>query len=115
VTSGQDKGFISQHSIAEIYAGLTRVPVQPRIHPAEAKRSIIDNIVPHFEIVPIRPEHYMQALEVVGDAGWIGGKIYDALLLACAAGCDVERIYTFNLADFRQLAPAALQEKICVP
>jgi len=38
-------------------------------------------------------------------------KIYDALLIRCAAKC-VERIYTFNLGDFKQLAPADLQEKI---
>jgi predicted nucleic acid-binding protein len=68
---------MSLHSIAEVYAALTRLPVQPRIHP--------------------------------------GAKIYDALLLRCAARCAVERIYTFNLGDFKQLAPAGLEEKICVP
>jgi hypothetical protein len=47
--------------------------------------------------------------------GWIGAKIYDALLLRCAARCAAERIYTFNLGDFKQLAPAGLQEKICAP
>jgi predicted nucleic acid-binding protein len=47
--------------------------------------------------------------------GWIGAKIYDALLLRCAGKCGAERIYTFNLADFRQLAPAGLQGKLCAP
>ena len=33
---------MSAHSIVEVYAVLTRLPVQPRIHPAEAVRIITD-------------------------------------------------------------------------
>jgi hypothetical protein len=47
--------------------------------------------------------------------GWAGAKIYDALLLRAAAKHPVARIYTFNLSDFQQLAPAHLREKICTP
>ena len=106
---------MSVHSIAEVYASLTRLPVQPRIHPVEAVRIVTDNILPHFEVVPIGQEDYLEALNMVGSGGWSGAKIYDALLLSCAARCPVERIYTFNLGDFRQLAPAGLQGKICAP
>ena len=49
------------------------------------------------------------------DSGWAGAKIYDALLLACAERSGAERIYTFNLGDFRGLAPAELQARICSP
>ncbi len=115
VAAGQDKGFMSSHSIAEVYSALTRVPVRPRIHPAEAARIVTENIIPHFAIVPIRKVDYMGALEAAAEGGWVGGKIYDALVLSCAARCAVERIYTFNLADFRLLAPAALQERIAAP
>lgn len=115
VARGQDKGFIGAHSIAEVYAVLTRLPVQPRVHPVEAARIIIENILTHFEVVTVDQEDYLEALETVANAGWIGAKIYDALLLRCAAKCEAERIYTFNLEDFRQLAPATLQEKICSP
>jgi predicted nucleic acid-binding protein len=104
---------MSAHSIAEVYASLTRLPVQPRIHPVEAVRIISDNILPHFEAVPIGKKDYVEALRVVG--GWSGAKIYDALLMGCAAKCGADRIYTFNLADFRLLAPAGLQEKVCTP
>ena len=103
------------HSIAEVYASLTRLPVQPRIHPLEAVRIVTDNILAHFEVVPIGKEDYMEALNTVGSGGWSGAKIYDALLLRCAARCTVERIYTFNLGDFKQLAPTSLQGMICAP
>ena len=115
VASGQDIGFISVHSIAEVYAALTRLPVNPRIHPVEAARIVTDNLMPHFKAVPIDKEDYMEALRVVRDGGWVGAKIYDALILRCAAKSNVDRIYTFNLRDFMLLAPQALQSKICSP
>lgn len=64
---------------------------------------------------PASQAEYLQALAWVRDGGWSGPKIYDALLLACAAQCPVQRIYTFNLSDFQLLAPATLPEKICAP
>lgn len=36
---------------------------------------------------------------MMASGGWSGAKIYDALLLRCAARCAVERIYTFHLGD----------------
>ena len=115
VAAGQDKGFIGQHSIAEVYAALTRLPVQPRIHPAEAARIVAGNILPHFEVVSLGKEDYLEAINTMVSGGWIGAKTYDALLLRCASRCAVERIYRFNLGDFKHLAPAGLREKICAP
>ena len=115
VATGQDKGFMSMHSIAEVYAVLTRVPVQPRIHPVEAARIVTENILPHFEVVSLGKDDNLEVLNTMGSGGWIGAKMYDALLLRCAATCASERIYTFNLGDFRQLAPADQQGKICAP
>ncbi len=115
VAAGHDKGFMGVHSIAEVYASLTRLPVQPRIHPLEAVRIVTDNILAHFEVVFMDKEDYLAALSTVGNGAWSGAKIYDALLLRCAAKCMPERIYTFNLGDFKQLAPAALQGLICAP
>ena len=106
---------MSLHSIAEMFAALTRLPVQPRIHPIDAARIVTENILPHFEAVPIGKEDYLDALNTMASSGWTGAKIYDALLLRCASRRAVERIYTFNLGDFRQLAPAGLAEKICAP
>ncbi|HLI30692.1 MAG TPA: PIN domain-containing protein [Terriglobia bacterium] len=115
VATGQDAGFISTHSIAELYAALTRLPVEPRIHPMEAARIVTENVVPHFEAVPVDKEDYLEAMNTVTNGGWSGAKIYDALLLRCAAKCNVDRIYTFNLGDFKLLAPENLHGKLCAP
>jgi predicted nucleic acid-binding protein len=115
VVVGKDQGFLSQHSVAEMYAALTRMPVQPRIHPLEAARMIHENILQHFQTVSIVKEDYLEALTMVSSAGWPGAKIYDALLLVCAEKCPAQRIYTFKLMDFKQLAPSRLHNKICAP
>ena len=115
VAARQDKGFMGLHSIAEVFAALTRLPVQPHIHPVEAARIVTDNILPHFEVISLGKRDYLGALNTMASGGWVGAKIYDALLLHCAARHAVERFYTFNLGDLKQLAPAGLQEKICAP
>ena len=115
VATGQDKGFIGLHSIAEVFAVLTRLPVRPRIHPIEAARLVTENILPRFEVVSLGKEEYLVALQEMASGGWLGAKIYDALLLRCAAKCPVERIYTFHPGDLQPFAPIGLQRKICAP
>ena len=115
VAKGDDNGFIGVHSIAKTYAALTRLPVVPGIHPSEAGRIIHENILKHFVLVAAGEAEYLYALAAVHDNGWFGAKIYDALLLACAIRAGAERIYTSNLGDFRGLAPAELQARICAP
>jgi predicted nucleic acid-binding protein len=115
VAAGKDKGFMSAHSIAEVYAALTRLPVHPRIHPTEAARIVVENILPCFDVVPITKRDYLAVLKSMGDEGFPGAKIYDALLLRCASNCEPDWVYTFNLADFRQLASPLLQHRICAP
>ena len=115
VARAEERGFVGAHSIAEVFAALTRLPVQPRVHPAEAMRIVVDNILPHFEIVSLGVDDYVATLGQTASGGWIGAKIYDALLVRCAAKCEAERVYTLNVTDFRRLASPALQSKICSP
>lgn len=115
VAAGKDKGFMSQHSIAEMYAALTRMPVIPRIHPLEAASIIRENILQNLTVVEIDKEDYLAAVEMVSQSGWPGAKIYDALLLRSAEKCPAQRIYTFNVKDFLAMSPSRLQHKICAP
>lgn len=114
VASGKESGIISAHSVAEIFSALTSVPVMPRILPVEARDIIATNIKRHFHLVAITSEMYEKAVEICVGRGIGGGKVYDALLLECARQAKVDRIYTFNLHDFRQLAPD-LAEIISAP
>ena len=115
VAMGKDQGFVGAHSIAETYAALTRVPVVPRIHPSEAGRIVRDNVLRVCSVVPADSAQYLEALATVQEKGLPGAKIYDALLLACAARSGAERVYTFNLGDFRELASIDMQARIAAP
>ena len=115
VAMGKDQGFVGAHSIAETYAALTRVPVVPRIHPSEAARIVRDNVLRICSVVPADAAQYLEALATVQEKGLPGAKIYDALLLACAARSGAERVYTFNLSDFRELASVDMQARIAAP
>ncbi|MFN0100504.1 MAG: type II toxin-antitoxin system VapC family toxin [Bryobacteraceae bacterium] len=115
VKSGVIRGFISTHALAEYYSVLTRAPFIPRIHPADAGRSLEENILPYFELVAISAGDYKTVLRSCANAGFVGGIIFDALHLHCAIKAKCERIYTFNVKDFRALAPKELEHKITAP
>ena len=108
-------GFISTHGLAEFYAVITRIPVDPRVHPVEAGRLIDEDILRYFELIALSGSDYKSVVRSTASAGLSGGVIYDALHLHAAqkAGCD--RVYTHNVKDFRALAPANLIGKITAP
>jgi predicted nucleic acid-binding protein len=108
------RGWMSQHAVAETYAILTSAPLVPRIHPGEALTIIRDNLLPFISIVPLTPEDYREAIAQMAEAGWRSGKIYDALHLRCASKQPIDRICTFNVKEFQQLAPA-VKDKIGLP
>ena len=115
VKEGAYEGCISTHGLAEFYSVLTRAPFTPRVHPAEVGRILDDNILPYFELISLSAGDYKAVLRSSTNAGLIGGVVFDALHLHSAqkAGCD--RIYTFNVKDFRSLATADLADKVAAP
>jgi predicted nucleic acid-binding protein len=108
-------GFTSAHSLTEVYSVLTRTPFKPQIYPSEAWQIIERMILPHMELVTLTAKEYKEVVRDCSSSGWAGGRIHDAIHLRCAqkAGCD--RIYTFNVKDFRLLASAELIDKISAP
>lgn len=114
VAAGEDTGVISAHSIAETFSALTSVPVVPRVLPPEARDIIAVNIRAHFQLVDVAPHMYDDAVKTCVMHGYGGGRVYDAVLLGCARQCGAERIYTFNIRDFRRLAPD-LADRIVAP
>ena len=56
-------------------------------------------------LIPLEEADYSAALQQAAERGIAGGRIYDALLLQCAAKAGAEIIYTWNVGDFQRLAP----------
>lgn len=114
VRTQEHQGWISQHTVAEVYATLTALPVHPRIYPSLALRILEDNVLPYCQVVTLDPGDYRVVIRDLAAKDWRSGKIFDALHLHCAKKQPIDRIYTFNVRDFRQLAPE-LQDKIAAP
>jgi predicted nucleic acid-binding protein len=107
--SGKMKNYTSGHGLSEAYSVLTRTPFRPAVYPAEAWKILHENILPYFQLVTITPQMYIETIRECADRGWIGGRVYDAIHLRCAREADCERIYTFNVRHFQQLAPDLAQ------
>jgi predicted nucleic acid-binding protein len=50
-------------------------------------------------------EEYLNTIRELADHSFGGGRVYDALLLACARKSQAETIYTWDEKHFRQIAP----------
>ena len=114
IHEGKTDGFVSAHSILETYAILTRLPRLPRISTMQASTLVADNIVKHFSVVALTGKEYSELSLKLGQNNIVGGRAYDMLHLACAEKCGADRIYTFNVRDFAQLA-GHLANRITAP
>jgi predicted nucleic acid-binding protein len=115
VRAKTDAGFVAAHSLAEAYAVLTRLPGANYVAPAAAWQLISENIIQHFSIAALAARDYSEVLERAAYGGVEGGRVYDALLLAAAAKSGAERIYTFNIGHFQNLADEDLRRRIVAP
>lgn len=105
VREGKETGFISTHSLAELYSTLTTYPIQPRISPQEAQQLIGQNILDIFEIITLSEQDYLSVIQHLSESNIIGGVIYDALILKAAIKANVDCIVTLNEKDFKRVYP----------
>lgn len=96
--------FISPHSLAEVYAVLTRTPFRPPVSAAAAWEAISRDILAHTTVVPLLPDDYKSVLESNARAGVIGGATYDTLIICAARKAGVDHLVTLNVKHFRRLA-----------
>jgi len=108
-------GCMSAHGLVEIYAVLTRTPFVPAIYPSEAWQILEVSILPHIEIVVLSAAEYQDLVRQCAAEGQVGGRVYDVIHLRCAQKAACDRLYTFNVEDFRALAPGEIRERICAP
>ena len=105
VKEGTDTGLVAAHSLAELYAVLTTLPVRPRISPALAQRLIKHNVLNVFEAVFLSDKDYVAVIDNLSGLGIIGGATCDALILHAASKAGVDQIVTLNEKDFHRVGP----------
>jgi predicted nucleic acid-binding protein len=92
------------HTFAELYSSLTALPLRPRISPDQAAL-FIQEVRERLTPVELNSSEYFTTIREAAARGLASGKIYDALLLACAAKSQAQTIYTWNLKHFHSIAP----------
>ncbi len=107
--------FISAHSLAEVYAVLTRAPAPLLVSPGDAWQMINSSLLPHFEVVALTGDEHREVIEECARHGWAGGRIYDLVHIRAAIKAGCKRLYTFNVKHFRSMAPEALLDRITAP
>ncbi len=115
VQEGKDEGFVSSHSLAELYANLTKLPPPFRHSPEQALLSIEENILKHFKISSLTAHDYRTLIREAALGGIQGSTIYDAVLLKSARKAAVDQIYTLNLKHFEAVAARNFGPKMLVP
>lgn len=106
--------LVAAHSLAELYAVLTRLPSRPRITGGVARSLIRDNVSRPARIVTLSGSDYASAIDRMADKGLTGGAVFDALVAQAAIKADAKRLFTFNRSDFVRVWPEA-GERLQVP
>ena len=103
--AGKIECVICSHTLAELYAVLTALPVSPKISPGMARRLIRDDVLSLARVVALTLKDYRSAIDTMADLGVGGGTIYDALIARAARKSGVDRLITLNIKDFKRVWP----------
>ena len=87
------------HSLAEVYATLTRLPPKHRVSPQQAL-TFLDAIEERFTLVALSPEEYRLSIHRAAALNVVGGTTYDLVIAACALKARVDTLYTWNVVHF---------------
>jgi predicted nucleic acid-binding protein len=94
--------LVCVHSLAEMYAALSRLPARPRISPAQAWELIKHN-TSSAQLVELSIHDYTAVINRMSELGLTGGVIYDALIAQAAEKSRADHILTFNEKDYQRV------------
>ena len=103
--SSKEQSACGIHTLAEVYASMSALPVKPLI-PPEQVALFVEEVRQRLTLVSLSEREYLATIRQASEQGLTGGRIYDALLLRCAANCGARHIYTLNLKHFQAIAPS---------
>lgn len=98
-TATPKRASCAAHSLAEVYATLTRYPGRERLS-SEQAALLVGEIERRFELIWLDGDQYRLAIHRMAAMGVVGGTIYDGLIAACAMKARADRLYTWNSRHF---------------
>jgi predicted nucleic acid-binding protein len=96
------QGYISTHSIAELYAVMTRLPLAQPLNPQQIHELIVNNLE-SFHPVDLESNDYLEIIRNVAVLNITGGGIYDAIIAQAALKANVDMLLTMNSKHFTRL------------
>ena len=105
-----DEFLVASHSLTEAYSVLTRMPPPYRLTPADALAAI-DATWGKTETVALTAAELWRALKISAKAEIRGGRIYDAVIGACAHKAKAKEILTWNIRHFDGVGIAAVSPR----
>ena len=103
-TATKKQSACAVHTLAEVYAVMTALPVKP-ILPPEQVLLFVQEVRDRLTLVSLTETEYFETIQKTAESGFTSGRVYDALLLRCAAKVKAQTIYTWNLKHFQVIAP----------
>jgi len=113
--TGAEEGIINSHSLLEYHSTITRLPKGLAVPPVHVATLLNEGILPFVRCMALDAGEVAKVQVRAGELGLVGGMIYDLFHLWIAAREEVERLYTFNTAHFRDLADEGFLERIVRP
>jgi predicted nucleic acid-binding protein len=104
----RESGCCGAHSLAEVYATLTRMPGRHRIS-GEQAMLFVGSLRERLTIVALNGDEVARSLSESAALAIVGGAIYDALLASCALKARAEAIYTWNTRHYAQCGPEVIR------
>jgi predicted nucleic acid-binding protein len=98
----QSSAFCAAHSLAEIYATLTRYPGKQRLSADQALLAL-SAFEKRLTIIALEAREYLVAIRRFAALGITGGTMYDALIAACSLTARADVLYTWNIGHFMLL------------
>lgn len=102
VQAEEIEGFIAIHTLAEVYAVITRLSCIPPISPELAPWLIVENLN-GFHTVILTAEDYQGTIARMMSVNLSGENIYDGLIAVAAIKAEVDVLLTLNPDDFSRL------------
>lgn len=113
--AGEIDAVIHSHSLLEFHSAVTQLPKGAAVPPPHATTLLDDGILPFVRCIALGVREVRRVQKRAGELELAGGMIYDLFHLAAAEKEKVERLYTFNVEDFRSLAADEFVERIIAP
>ena len=96
---------VAAHTLVETYSVLTRLPAPHRLSPPDCRALIEANFAPDTaEVIALSTDGYRRLIHDAPASNLSGGRVYDAVIAACARAGRVNTLLTFNERHFALFA-----------